>query len=122
MALMETARAMAGRHAGLAALAHVGAWCKDNTRGAEGLDIPGMRATAPGAFMTALAEAKGGLVTGPLWGKLVIPERHQDVMAQERKARGQCKKPRLTGDVDDAPPVMNLKEIRRLVKERELCH
>lgn len=103
MALMKMQAVLSSRPQGITALAHVRLWCKDNTRGAEGLDVPGMRSSKPGAFMTALAEAKGGYISGHLWGKLMIPERHQDMMAQERAVRGHVKKPRLTGDVDDAP-------------------
>ena len=118
MALMQAARAAKGREGAAGALACLGGWMFENTVGAAGLDLPGTQAAVPGAFMRALAESKGGLVTGRTWGTLVLPERHQDVMRREQKARGQVKKPRLTGDVDDAPDTMQTAKIRRLVKER----
>ena len=66
--------------------------------------------------MRALAEAKGGWLTGPVWGDLVLPERHQEVMARE--IRGQCKKPRLNENVGDAPATVQTSDIRRLIRER----
>ena len=90
--LMKARRVAKGREGGDEAVKVMTAWCRDNTCGADGLDIPGTRAPAPGAFMRAMAEAKGGMVTGPTWGRLVLPERHQDVMAREREMRGQCKR------------------------------
>ena len=120
LALLMMQRVMDSRAGAPAAMRHVAEWCDDNTRGAEGLDIPGTKAPAPGAFMHAMAEAKGGWVTGPMWGRLMIPERHQDVMAREREARGQGKRKRLTGDVDDAPSQMfDVRHVRRLVTARK---
>ena len=69
--------------------------------------------------MQRMAEARGGTVTGPFWGSLKLPERHQEVMALERLARGVYKRPRETGDINDAPPTLQTREIRRLVRERK---
>ena len=118
MTLMHTARLSRG-HKGMASvMAGLDGWLYGNTVGTTGLDLPGTHAAVPGAFMRALAESKGGLVTGRTWGTLVLPERHQDVMRREQRARGQVKRPCLTGDVKDAPESVQMGTIRRLVKER----
>ena len=101
-ALIHVQRQFARSDRGMSALSHVSAWCRSNTVGARGLDIPVFQHSAPGQFMHRMAEARGGMVTGPLWGSLKLPERHQDVMARERLARGIRKRPRETGDIDDA--------------------
>ena len=121
MALMHAARTTRAQVGTMTALGYLGGWLRKNTIGASGLDLPGTQTAAPGAFMRALAEADGGYVTGRTWGTLVLPERHQDVMARERLARGQVKRPRLTGDIDDAPKDLRSAEIRRLIKQRRRC-
>ena len=83
------------------------------------MDIPGLQNSASGQFVQRMAEARGGMVTGPFWGSLKLPERHQEVMARERLARGICKRPREVGDVDDAPATLETGEIRCLVRERK---
>ena len=75
-ALMHAQRATQGSEGATMAMGCLAAWCEGNTRGAEGLDVPGMRATVHGAFIQVMAEAKGGMVSGPLWGQSLVPERH----------------------------------------------
>ena len=118
-ALIHAQRLFAHSDRGLSALSHVSAWCCSNTVGAQGLDIPGFQYSAPGQFMRRMAEARGRMVTGPLWGSLKLPERHQEVMARERLTRGICKRSRETGDVDDVPATLQVGQIRRQIRERK---
>ena len=67
------------------------------------MDLLGMYTAVPGTFMWVLAESKDSLVTGCMWGTLVLPEHHQDVMQREQQAHRQVKCPHLTGDMEDAP-------------------
>ena len=68
--------------------------------------------------MGEMAGACGEIVTGPLWESLVLPERHQEVLARERIARGQGPKQRETSDVTDVPTRMQTDRMRRLMRER----
>ena len=119
MTLMHAARLSRGYKGMASVMAGFGGWLHGNTVGATGLDLPGTHAAVPGAFMRALAESKGGLVTRRTWETLVLPEHHQDVMRREQRARGQVKRPRLTGDVKNAPASVQLGTIRRLAKEMQ---
>jgi hypothetical protein len=105
-ALIHARRLVGRTDRGLRTLSYISAWCRSNTVGAHGLDIPGFQYSAPGQFMHRMAEARGGMVTGPFWGSLKLPERHQEVIARKRLLRGICKRPRETGDVDDAPTTL----------------
>ena len=66
-ALIYARRRMDETDQGLRALAHMSAWCRSNTVEANGLDIPGHQNSALGQFMQRMAEARGGIVTGPFW-------------------------------------------------------
>jgi hypothetical protein len=64
-ALIHAQRLVGQTDQGSRTLSLISAWCRSNTVGANGLDVPGLQNSAPGQFMQRMAEARGGMVTGP---------------------------------------------------------
>jgi len=70
--------------------------------------------------MEVMATAKAGIIPGKRWEGIVLPERHQDVMRAAYIRRGvNLKAPRETGEVNDAPSVLNKNEIAREIRRHK---